>query len=114
LLALAILQALVASGQPFGRLVWGGAHEVLPPKLRIGSVISIVLYALFALVLIDRSGLASVFGGGAFGVVAAWVLFGYFILGIFMNAISRSTLERKVMVPVTVILAVCTLFIALN
>jgi len=66
LLALAILQVLVAAGQPFGRLVWGGAHEVLPTKLRIGSVVSMLLYALFALVLIDRSGLASVFGGGVF------------------------------------------------
>jgi len=114
LLALAILQALVASGQPFGRLVWGGAHEVLPTKLRIGSVVSIVLYALFALVLVDRSGLAPIFGGGVFGVVAAWVLFGYFTLGIILNALSRSTQERNVMVPVTVILAACTLVIALS
>ncbi len=105
---------VVAAGQPFGRLVWGGAHEVLPTKLRIGSVVSIVLYALFALVLVDRSGLASVFGGGVFGVVAAWVLFGYFTLGIIMNAISRSTLERKVMVPATAVLAACTLVIALS
>ena len=40
LLALAVLQGLVASGKPYGRLEWGGAHEVLPPKLRIGSLVS--------------------------------------------------------------------------
>jgi len=114
LLALSILQVLVASGLPFGRLVWGGAHEVLPPRLRVGSVISVALYAMFALILIDRAGLAAVFGWEPFGVVATWVLFGYFTLGIVMNAISRSRQERNVMVPVTVILAACTLVIALS
>lgn len=114
LLALSILQVLVASGLPFGRLVWGGAHEVLPPRLRVGSVISIALYAMFALILIDRAGLASVFGWETFVVVATWVLFGYFTLGIVMNAISRSAPERKVMVPVTAVLAVCTLLVALS
>jgi len=87
---------------------------VLPTKLRIGSIVSIVLYALFALVLVDRSGLAPIFGGGVFGVVAAWVLLGYFTLGIIMNAISRSTQERKVMVPATAVLGACTLVIALS
>jgi hypothetical protein len=54
--ALAVLQLLVAVGKPYGRLVWGGAHRVLPARLRIGSVIAVVLYAAFTLVLLDRPG----------------------------------------------------------
>lgn len=112
--ALAVLQLLVAAGKPYGRLVWGGAHRVLPTKLRIGSVIAVALYAAFVLVLFDRSGLLSVFGDGAFSVAAAWVLFAYFAIGIVVNAISRSKPERFTMTPVNAVLAACALVIAVS
>ncbi|MEV8254194.1 hypothetical protein AB0O95_09545 [Rhodoglobus sp. NPDC076762] len=114
LAALALLQVAVAAGLPYGNLVWGGQHRVLPTSLRIGSVISVGLYAFFVLILVDRSGLAPALGAGAFGIVGAWVLVGYFTLGILMNAISRSPIERRVMVPVTLVLAACSLVIALS
>jgi hypothetical protein len=112
--ALAVLQLLVAVGKPYGRLVWGGAHRVLPARLRIGSVIAVVLYAAFTLVLLDRSGLLSVLGSEAFGVVAAWVLLAYLAIGIALNAISRSRPERFTMTPVTAALAACALIIAVS
>jgi hypothetical protein len=112
--ALAVLQLLVAVGKPYGRLVWGGAHRVLPARLRIGSAIAIVLYAAFTLVLLDRSGLLSVLGSGAFRVVAAWGLFAYLAIGIALNAISRSRPERFTMTPVTAVLAACALIIAVS
>lgn len=112
LAALAVLQVLVASGRPYGRLVWGGQHVVLPTRLRVGSAVSVVLYGLFALVLLWRAGL---FGAsGAFAYVATWVLFGYFALGIVMNLISRSRAERLVMTPTCIVLAACTLVVALG
>ena len=110
--ALAVLQLLVVVGKPYGRLVWGGAHRVLPAKLRIGSVVAIILYVTFTLVLLDRSGLLSVFGSRAFRVLAAWVLFAYLAIGIVLNAISRSRPERFTMTPVTAVLAACALVIA--
>lgn len=111
---LAALQAAVAAGMPWGRLVWGGRHRVLPVRLRVGSAVSIVLYALFAAVLWVRAWGA---GGPAsdaapFFAVAAWVLFTYFALGIVMNALSRSVPERAVMTPTCVLLAACALVIA--
>jgi hypothetical protein len=112
--ALAVLQLLVAAGQPYGRLVWGGAHRVLPARLRVGSVLAVVLYAAFTLVLLDRSGLWSVLGAGAFGVVAAWVLVAYLATGIVLNAISRSRPERFTMTPVTAVLAGCALLVAVS
>ncbi|WP_244292716.1 hypothetical protein [[Micrococcus luteus] ATCC 49442] len=45
---MAVFQAALIAGAPLGHLVWGGRHKVLPPNLRIGSAVSIVLYALFA------------------------------------------------------------------
>ncbi|HWI31769.1 MAG TPA: hypothetical protein VNT50_09775 [Microbacterium sp.] len=114
LAALAILQLCVAFGAPLGHFVWGGRHRVLPARLRVGSVVSIVLYAFIALVLLARAGLVEVLGDGPFVVVTTWVIFGYFTLGIVANAISRSKPERYTMTPVCAVLAACTLVIALS
>lgn len=111
LTALAALQILVALGRPYGRLVWGGQHRILPRRLRIGSAVSVVLYAAFAAILLWSSGVIGDPGGVA--QVATWVLFAYFALGIALNAISRSRLERIVMTPVCAVLAACALVIAL-
>jgi hypothetical protein len=114
LAALAIFQLALAAGAPIGRFAWGGQHNVLPTRLRVGSAVSILLYALFAIILLQRADLAAVFGSDTFVQVATWVLFGYFTLGILMNGISRSKAERNTMVPVTLVLAVLTLLVALG
>lgn len=106
LAALAVFQLLLALGKPLGRYAWGGAHEVLPPKLRVSSAISIVIYAAFALIILGAAGLSSVLPSP---VASNGIKFlaGYFFVGIFMNAISRSRCERLVMTPVVAILFVC-------
>jgi hypothetical protein len=113
LAALAVFQAALIAGVPIGRFAWGGQHEVLPRRLRIGSVVSIVLYAAFALVILERAALVSIFGSAGFLEVACWVLFGYFALGIIMNGISRSKPERNTMAPVSLVLAALVLVVAL-
>ena len=42
---LAVFQLALALGAPLGHFAWGGAHRVLPRRLRIGSLVSIVIYA---------------------------------------------------------------------
>jgi hypothetical protein len=113
LAALAVFQAALIAGAPIGRFAWGGQHDVLPPRLRSGSAFSILLYIVFAIVILERAGLVTLFGA-AFAQTAGWVLFGYFVLGIVMNGISRSRPERNVMVPVCVLLAVLVLLVNLG
>ncbi|WP_413317698.1 hypothetical protein AA0Z99_12085 [Agrococcus sp. 1P02AA] len=113
LAGLAGLQVLAAAGRPVGRFVWGGQHRVLPRALRIGSAVSIVLYAAFAAVLLSRAG-ALPGGGAPFVEVATWVLVAYFGIGIVMNAISRSRAERAAMTPACAVLAVAALVVALG
>lgn len=111
LAALAVFQLALAFGAPLGRFAWGGAHEHLPGRLRIASAASILLYAGFVLILLDRAGIIDVLPDGA-SRIAAWVLTGYFALGIPLNAISRSRGERLVMTPVVAILAVLSGIVA--
>lgn len=113
LAGIAVFQILAIAGQPVGHFLWGGQHRVLPTKLRVGSAISLVLYAAMSALLFSRAGVLP--GGTATAiVVASWVLFGYFALGVVMNGISRSRAERAVMTPACVALAGATLVVALG
>ena len=110
---LAVFQLALALGAPLGRFAWGGQHRVLPGKLRIGSLVSIVVYAIIAVLALDRVGLIEVVPD-VVSTVGMWVVFAYFVLGIPVNAISRSKPERYAMTPVVTILAVLSLLVALG
>jgi hypothetical protein len=111
--ALVVFQGCLALGAPWGRLAWGGRHEGrLPGSLRVGSLVSIALDALFAVLLLDRAGLVDVVASDAVVRVAAWVLAGYLALGVVLNGISRSPAERAVMTPTALVLAVCAAVVA--
>lgn len=112
--ALAVFQLALVFGAPLGRFAWGGADRVLPRSKRIGSVVAIVLYAAFAWVFLMRAGLAPLVLPEIVVDIATWVIFGYFVLGIALNAISRSKLERYTMTPVTIVLAALALIVALG
>jgi hypothetical protein len=113
LAALAVFQLALAAGAPLGHLAWGGQHRTLPRNLRIGSLVSVAIYAAIGLVLLDRAGLLALLPPG-WSAVAAWVLVAYFALGVGMNAISRSWPERLVMTPVAALLCVLSLVVALG
>jgi hypothetical protein len=113
LAALAVFQGLLVAGLPLGRFAWGGQNEVLPAGLRIGSAVSIALYAVFAVLILHAAGRMTFLPDGVVSV-AMWVLAGFFVLGIAMNAISRSRSERLVMTPVVVLLAASCLALAVQ
>jgi hypothetical protein len=111
LAGLAVFQVALAAGRPWGRFAWGGQHDLLPPGLRFGSAVSVVLYAAFAVVILQAAGLLAVLPE-AVADVGIWVLTGYFALGILVNGISRSRPERVVMTPLVLVLAACCLVVA--
>lgn len=114
LAALAIFQVALIAGAPLGHYAWGGADRVLPRQKRVGSVISIVLYAIFAFLALERGGVIDVFGSSIVVVIAMWVVTVYLASGIVLNAISRSRKERFVMTPVALVLTVLALLVALS
>ena len=114
LAVLAVFQAALIAGAPLGRFAWGGRHDVLPAKLRIGSATSIALYVLIAYVALAKAGVVPPLVSEGFTDVACWVLTGYFALGIVLNGISRSKPERLVMTPTVVVLTALYLVLSLN
>ncbi len=113
LAAFTAFQIALICGAPIGRFAWGGQHNVLPAKLRIGSAVAIVLYLLFALLLADRAGLVDIVSDSV-AHIGVWVVTVYLMSGILLNGISRSKPERFVMTPVTLVLAMSFLVVALS
>lgn len=114
LVILALFQFALIMGAPLGRYAWGGAHSVLPLKLRIGSLVSIILYGIFATVILSKVGQIDVISDEGVVNVSIWVLTAYFFIGVLMNGISRSKREKAIMTPVALILAIFCLLIAIN
>lgn len=111
---LAIFQIALVAGAPIGRFAWGGKNRILPMGLRVGSVIAVLLYVLFAAVLLTKAGVATLIDSEVFVDVTLWIITGYLFIGIIMNAISRSKPERFVMTPVAAILAAVFLIVGLG
>lgn len=114
LAALTIFQVLLIFGAPLGHYAWGGNYAVLPTKLRISSVVSIILYAAFAVIILGSAGLLELPVSKSIHDIGIWILAAYFGIGIIMNGISRSKRERLVMTPIAAILTLTCLFIAMN
>lgn len=111
LLGLSIFQIILALGYPFGEFAWGGQHKVLPKYLKIGSVFSVFLYFLFIAIFLSKSGSVQLITNESvlnFSFTAVTV---YSLVGIFVNAISRSKKERFVMTPLVAMLALCCLVV---
>ena len=77
---LAVFQVLLIAGAPLGRFAWGGQNAVLPARLRIGSAVSIVLYAVFAVLMLQVAGASRSFprarppsASGSWPVTSSWV-----------------------------------------
>ena len=113
LAGLAVFQSALISGAPLGRLAWGGQHEVLPTGLRIGSGMSIILYAVFGYAAAGKAGLVLPLVNESATSIFMWVLTVYFALGVIMNGISRSKPERLVMTPTAIVLTALYLILAI-
>ena len=110
---LAVFQVLLIVGLPLGRFAWGGQNGVLPARLRLGSALSVLIYAVFAAVALDRSGLISLLPAPA-DVVAMWVVAAYLLLSVLPNLASKSRDERRLMAPTSLVLAGLAIAIALG
>ena len=105
LAALAAFQVSLIAGAPLGRYAWGGQHVQLPPRLRRASAVALLLYALFALLILERAGLSAWSTHHRVTQGGMWALVAYLALGALMNALSRSKPERYLMTPVALVLA---------
>src|SRR5688572_9749884 len=99
-------QVALASGAPWGELTMGGTYPGrLPPRMRAVAVGSAVLLAGFGAVVAARSGLALPLWQPAARWLI-WIVVAYTLVGVVLNAATRSARERAIWLPVAIVLAV--------
>jgi hypothetical protein len=111
LLFFAIFQILLATGAPYGEAAWGGRQgKVLPRNYRIASVFSCMFFLFSILVVLSITGIIDFFNS-PFVDRYMWFLTVYLGLGIFMNAISRSKIERLWAPVIAVVFILCLMIL---
>lgn len=102
---LVTFQIALALGAPLGEAAWGGKHKnVLPRNLRIGSLFAAASLLFMSLVVLSASSSVNLYPE-SFTTVVLWVMAIYFAIGIVMNALSRSKVER-IWAPYSAILCI--------
>jgi hypothetical protein len=92
---LVLFQAAIVLGAPVGRFSYGGSHPGrLPTHLRVVSVAAVAVWALAALIVLQRGGEIDGLFPYGFVRLATWVLVGFLTLSVPLNALSRSPGER--------------------
>lgn len=107
-------QLALAFGAPWGRFAMGGAFPGrFPPPMRIAAAVQGILIGLLALCVLSAAGL--VLPDVAVSLPwLAWLAAAVSTLALVVNAISRSAGERRIWVPVTLVLLASSLIVALT
>jgi hypothetical protein len=112
-LAIALFQAALALGAPFGAAAWGGAHPgPLPSKLRVASAFAGSFWLFAALVVLERGGSEIVSLPPTLARWGTWVLVVLLPIGAIVNFASTSRWERFGWGPIALVLAGLCLVVA--
>lgn len=105
-------QLALALGAPWGTYAMGGAFPGrFPPPLRVAAVVQATVIGLLAVVVLSDAGLVLRDLADGFPWLV-WVPVAVSALAVVLNAISRSSGERRIWVPVTLVLLVSSLVVA--
>ncbi len=109
-----LFQIALALGAPWGAYAMGGAFPGrFPPAMRVAAVVQAVLLALMAGVVLARAGLALPGWAGA-SAWLVWVVVAFCAVAVVLNSISRSAGERRLWVPVTLVMLASSIIVALT
>lgn len=107
-------QLALAAGMPWGAYAMGGAFPGrMPPPMRVAAVIQALVLAALAVVVLSAAGLV-VPTLGAEWPWLAWVPVAVSAVAAVLNAATRNQGERRLWLPVAVVLLVCSLVVALG
>ncbi len=107
-------QIALAAGVPWGAYAMGGAFPgQFPPKVRLAALAQAILLGLLAAVVLSRAGLVLPQWSQA-SVWLTWVIVAFAVISVVLNAITPSAGERRLWLPVTLVLLASSLTVALT
>jgi hypothetical protein len=107
-------QILLALGFPLGQAAWGGKYRKLPPELRIASLFSAGIIAFTSILVLEKANVFSVFNSPTIVTYGVWIFTAFLGLNTIGNFISRSKWEKRIMTPVSLILGLLCLTVAIT
>ena len=108
-----VFQLLLVLDLPFGHLAYGGKYEKLPSKMKIVSLVGIVIFIFAILSVLERAGIIIIFNNPMFVTVFVWIIAIYSAFITLINAISKSKWEKLIMTPISLILAICCFIVVI-
>ncbi len=109
-----ILNLLIILGLPLGEFTMGGKHKVLPKKLRIVALVSL-LVQIFAIIIILQGG--DILTMWFSPTVTKYICYFYAVflgLNTIANFTSDSKKEKYTMTPLSLIVAICFFITGFN
>ena len=112
--SMSIFQLLLALGLPLGRAAYGGKYEKLPNKLRIMSLIAVGIFVFGIIIVLERAEIITVLNNVMLTAIVIWIFAVYSTLNTLMNAVSKSQWEKRIMTPISLVIAVCCFILAIG
>ena len=109
-----ILSILIICGLPLGELTMGGQYKVFPKKLRIILVMQLVLQIFFVLIILQMGKFIPLWFSYNTTKIIGIVMAVYLSINTIMNLISKSKKEKYVMMPLSLVSAICFWITALQ
>ncbi|WMW79304.1 hypothetical protein RF679_11660 [Undibacterium cyanobacteriorum] len=109
-----LFQLALVFGAPWGEWTLGGKWRgALPARVRLIPVISIFIIAFFVGIALARAGVAMQ-AWSEWSQKGIWIVVAYCALGVVANSATPSKRERRLWVPVLVVLLSSSLYLALQ
>ena len=104
---IAMMTVLVACGLPLGEFTMGGQHKILPKKLRIVAVISVAIQIFAMIIILQAGGFISLWWSFKVTKYICFFFAAYLSLNTIMNMLSKSSKEKYMMTPISLIAGIC-------
>ncbi|KKO51724.1 hypothetical protein [Paenibacillus sp. DMB20] len=109
-----VFQLLLAAGMPWGSYAMGGKFPgKYPPSMRLASVIQAIILIFIASIVLSKSGLILP-GWYSFTKTAIWFVVGFSVVATILNLITRSVWERRIWAPVSLLLLITSINVAIG
>jgi hypothetical protein len=109
---LAVFQAALAAGAPWGHAAWGGDNAHLSSGQRVASAVAVIIYVAAALIVLGRAGIIWRARSAALLRWGTWFFAVAMAIGAVPNFASQSRWENFIFGPLALVLAALCVVVA--
>ncbi|WJM09817.1 hypothetical protein [Paenibacillus sp. PK1-4R] len=114
ILIVILFQVALAVGVPWGEYAMGGKFPgKYPVSMRFACIFQIAILAFMGIIVLSKAGLLWP-QWSVFAETAIWFIVAYLVLGTILNLITRSVWERRIWAPVTLLMLISSIIIAIT